>query len=162
MNIKSFIRSVLQSTRTKLASSRAWIGSAAWASRYPSTPLPESRDEELDVAWEVALSMLPLPASFVSPRRRCTAFHEHRTPYGTTRTLSCTSREGHAGPHVVARRDARPTERFLEHGVVHDVTWFNYTDNKVREIWTRCGLYFATANRTRNNRLVTCMRCVCR
>lgn len=105
--------------------------------------------------------MPTLPVSNASPRR-CPATHSLSTPWGTTRTLGCTNREGHAGPHVVARGNARPSERFTEYSVVHGVAWFNYTEHRSREVWTRCGRYFITSNRTRNNRAITCMRCMCR
>lgn len=160
MSIKSFIQSVLQSTRTKLASSRAWIGSAARASRYPSIPSVVPSPED-DAALRDVLSMLSLPASAASPRR-CRATHNHKTSWNGTRALGCTGYEGHAGPHVVAKRDATPTRRFREHGVVHDIAWFNYTEHGTRELWTRCGQYFMTQNRTRNNRAITCLGCMCR
>ena len=59
--------------------------------------------------------------------------------------------------------DVKPTRRYLDHGVVHQVVWFGYIHaTKSREMWTACGEYFMTKNRTPFYKNVTCVGCMCR
>lgn len=91
--------------------------------------------------------------------RRCAAAHAQ----SYYRKDSCQLLEGHSGPHLIndpAVLGVKPSERWLEHGIVHLVTWFNFVHtSRKREIWTACGMARDTTNRTRNNLMVTCLKC---
>lgn len=78
--------------------------------------------------------------------------------------VSCLLEAGHAGAHCLTdplMMDASVSQRWLENGVVHHVVWFNWHHSaRKRELWTACGMARDTTNRTKNNRSVTCLRCI--
>lgn len=105
--------------------------------------------------------MDPFLASLASSRSQCFAKEVLRNRWGHPTYSPCQLDAGHDGAHCLddpQKMECAVSQRYVEHGTTHRVAWFGMISG-TRMLWTACGRYYQTTNRTKNRKVVTCIRC---